>query len=188
MLALLNLAYANKVNFLRTYRQHPSLKPLDDLLSLTLPLAISENRVPLMIWHEADLISQLVCIGISVCRPLYKDWLNRVVDKVGTTVASASKSNTDTGHSGGGFSVIALQTIGGSSVNKGGGAKATAIGVELGDTDDQEVDGEIKVQRSWRVESDSRSVVLSGDATSEEHILGCSGSAEADPEDKHRRM
>lgn len=137
-----------------------------------------------MIWHEADILSQLVCIGVSVCRPIYKDWLNRVVDKVGTNIAS-SKSKSESGHSGGNFSVIALQTIGGSSNagnnnnnnNKLGGARATATRLtrDEDDDDDDDLSGDIKIQRSWRVESESNSravTAVSTDATSEEHILG----------------
>lgn len=140
--------------------------------------------VNLMIWHEADITTQLVCIGVSVCRPLYKDWLNDVVVKIGSTTGgggSHAKSRSE-GASSGGFSVIALQTIGGSSVHaKGGGGGGRK------DSSWKDVDGDaVKVERSWRVESKSRSAVFPGDAASDEHILGDAGVADVDQGDRRQ--
>lgn len=131
-----------------------------------------------MIWHEADITSQLLCIGVSVCRPLYKDWLNNVVVKIGSTTGSALRSKS-TGV-GSGFSVIALQTVGGSSVVPKSSRKDSIMDMDGGG-------GVVKVERSWRVESDSRSVVFpADDSASEEYILGSAGAAGADSEQPHQ--
>lgn len=132
-----------------------------------------------MIWHEADITTQLICIGVSVCRPLYKDWLNNVVGKIESTVGLSSQSRSDGAKSG--FSVIALQTVGGSSVP----AKSSGAGSRKNSAKDLDA-GVVKVERTWRVESKYRSTVTAtfpGETASEEHILGQeAGVADADPE------
>lgn len=134
--------------------------------------------VDLMIWHEADITTQLLCIGVSVCRPLYKDWLNNVVVKIGSTAGSAIRSNPGkSSRDGSGFSVIALQTVGGSSVIPKGSRKGSTMDAD---------GGVVKVERSWRVESDSRSVMFPTDDASEEYILGNVGAAVADPEQQRQ--
>lgn len=35
-----------------------------------------KDVVGIIIWHAAEFCSTMVCIGIPVCRPLYRDWLN----------------------------------------------------------------------------------------------------------------
>ncbi|KAF3764184.1 hypothetical protein M406DRAFT_258120 [Cryphonectria parasitica EP155] len=149
LLALLDLAYSSNQNYFYTI-------------------------VDLLIWHSADITTQLVSIGVTVCRPLYKDWLNNVVDQIEsvTNHSSRSKSNpSGFSGAGAGFSVIALQTIGGSTANHKKAGRSAGADVE---------DGVVTVQRSWRVESNARSVVFPGDDESEEHILGNSGRGEAD--------
>lgn len=127
--------------------------------------------VEVLIWHEADVTTQLLCIGLSVCRPLYKDWLNNVVVKIGSINKSGNKSKSYGPDSG--FSVIALQTIGGSSfINKSGRKDSVLKNVD---------GGVVKVERSWRVESDS---FILDDGASEEHMLGGAGRAKAKPDDQ----
>jgi len=46
--------------------------------------------VDILIWHAADVTTQMLCIGITVCRPLYKDWLYRVVDHIESSVKGSS--------------------------------------------------------------------------------------------------
>lgn len=135
--------------------------------------------VHLMIWHEADIMTQLICIGMSVCRPLYKDWLTNMVVRIESSVGRSSQSRSEGAKSG--FSVIALQTVGGSAVparsGGGGSRKDSANSLDA---------GVVKVERSWRVESKYRSpttATLSGETASEEHILGQeAGVADADLE------
>lgn len=163
-----------------------------------------------MIWHEADIITQLVCIGVSVCRPLYKDWLNEFVSKIGSTLGTSNSNSNGNGRCRGtgsrsnGFSVIALKTIGGSSVvprgggggkpggpgsvkdapgggggdGRGGGGGGSGHSRHTTEGSINNNDSVVNVERSWRVESkrDRReSVVSSGDAASEEYILGDAG-------------
>lgn len=72
------------------------------------------------------------------------------------------------------FSVMALQTIGGSSVPSKKQDQSSAQEVESG--------GGVKVQRSWRVDSSSRSILFGlDDADSdEEHMLSGIVVAEVD--------
>lgn len=140
-----------------------------------------------MIWHAADITTQLVCIGISVCRPLYKDWLNNVVVRLESARNSrrGSKRSGSGGTNNSGFSMIALQTIGGSSVL----ARAGRKGSQCKDVEDDVV----KVERSWRVESNtqsetSRNMVFPGEAASEEHMLGDGDAAVAGTVQGDRRL
>lgn len=71
------------------------------------------------------------------------------------------------------FSVIALQTIGGSSVPSSSKAGGRARG--KGSTA-----GAVTIERSWLVESNSRSMLFPDDGHSEEPILGGTGGAERD--------
>ncbi|OLN83278.1 hypothetical protein CCHL11_03002 [Colletotrichum chlorophyti] len=37
----------------------------------------TKDTVGLIVWHAAELAVTLVCVGIPVCRPLFKSWLNK---------------------------------------------------------------------------------------------------------------
>lgn len=37
------------------------------------------DRSALLIWHAAELTVTMVAIGIPVCRPLWKDWVSRLL-------------------------------------------------------------------------------------------------------------
>ncbi|CAN8101236.1 unnamed protein product [Discula destructiva] len=69
--------------------------------------------------------------------------------------------------------MIALQTIGGSSVPLKTRAKATGRQADAAG---------VKVDRSWKVESNTRSMLFPDDADSEENILCGTGIAEIDLE------
>lgn len=110
--------------------------------------------------------------------------MNYVVGNMKTAVASrisSRKSKHEASRFAGGskFSVMALQTIGGSSVPSKTRNKSCAN--EMGS-------GGVQVQRSWRVESNSRSVIFSLDdaESDEEHILGGIVMAEVDPDAERR--
>lgn len=93
-----------------------------------------------------------------------------------TSRISTNKSKQEASRVAGGsnFSVMALQTIVGSSVP----SKSANLNASKGASS-----GGVQVQRSWRVESSSRSTLYPDDVESdEEHILGSVGLADADPD------
>ncbi|KUI70304.1 hypothetical protein VM1G_06441 [Cytospora mali] len=96
LLTLLKLAYASDEDFLLTI-------------------------VDLLIWHAADITTQLVCIGVTVCRPLYKDWLYRIAEHIESISSSLSSTKEDTTYRARNApALIALQTIGGSAMPQSG--------------------------------------------------------------------
>ncbi|KAJ4397469.1 hypothetical protein N0V93_001698 [Gnomoniopsis smithogilvyi] len=142
------------------------------------------NFPDLLIWHAGDIITQLICITVTVCRPLYKDWLNSVIGNVKTAVTSRissknSKEEASRVAKGFNFDIVALQTIGGSAVP----SKTQMPGCN------KEIDpGAVHVQKSWRVESNSRSTLFGLDdaESDEERILGGIVLAEVDRDvDRH---
>lgn len=85
-----------------------------------------KDVVGIIIWHAAELCTTMVCIGVPVCRPLYKDWF---------PWASARRSGEDTRNSGwlrggssgeGGDGVFTMHTIGGSEFAKQKGPRVEA--------------------------------------------------------------
>lgn len=40
---------------------------------------ISGDRAALLMWHAAEMTVTMVCIGVPVCRPLWKQWVNKLV-------------------------------------------------------------------------------------------------------------
>ncbi|KAJ0340995.1 hypothetical protein COL154_012069 [Colletotrichum chrysophilum] len=44
----------------------------------------TKDTVGLIVWHAAELATTLVCIGIPVCRPLFKEWLNLWTSRSGS--------------------------------------------------------------------------------------------------------
>lgn len=93
--------------------------------------------------------------------------VNNIVGKVKTAVTSRSSSNKSQKQTPGfvgvsNYSIMALQTIGGSSVPSKSVDKNKDI-----------ESGRVQIQRSWRVESNSRSTLLLPDEAEgdEDHIL-----------------
>lgn len=87
-------------------------------LHITDVVQMEGTIVDILIWHAADITTQLLCIGVTVCRPLYKDWLYRVVDHI---ESSFQKSGADTAKDSTHGArrppdMVALRTIGGSEV------------------------------------------------------------------------
>lgn len=73
--------------------------------------------VDVLIWHAADVTTQLFCIGVTVCRPLYKNWLNRVADHIeGASNSAGYKRQDSTYGARKAPELIALRTIGGGVV------------------------------------------------------------------------
>lgn len=73
--------------------------------------------VDVLIWHGADVTTQLFCIGVTVCRPLYKDWLYRVVDHIESASKTPGDTNQDSAYGARKApELVALRTIGGSTV------------------------------------------------------------------------
>ncbi|KAK1973974.1 hypothetical protein LZ30DRAFT_609350 [Colletotrichum cereale] len=67
----------------------------------------TKDTVQLIIWHACELAVTMVCIGIPVCRPLYKGWLNKLSSRGGSTPGAYTKDLADSNN---GFG---LRTIGG---------------------------------------------------------------------------
>ncbi|KAK7708366.1 hypothetical protein SLS63_013503 [Diaporthe eres] len=73
--------------------------------------------VDVLIWHAADVTTQLFCIGVTVCRPLYKDWLNRVADHIEGASNTAGHLDQDPTYGARKApELIALRTVGGGAV------------------------------------------------------------------------
>lgn len=71
--------------------------------------------VDILIWHAADIGTQLFCTGITVCRPLYKDWLFRVTDHIDNAPDNAADAKQDSTYGARRApDFVALRTIGGS--------------------------------------------------------------------------
>ncbi|KAK2598648.1 hypothetical protein N8I77_012043 [Diaporthe amygdali] len=124
--------------------------------------------VDILIWHAADVTTQLLCIGVTVCRPLYKDWLNRVADHIeGVSNPAADTKQDSTYGARKAPDLIALRTIGGSAM------EATSASVS------SDHKRRSLVQSSRRPSSTPRrSLVFRSDATSEEPTLIAAESSE----------
>ncbi|KAG6368837.1 hypothetical protein INS49_003053 [Diaporthe citri] len=73
--------------------------------------------VDVLIWHAADVTTQLFCIGVTVCRPLYKNWLYRVADHIeGPSNTAGHLEQDPTYGARKAPELIALRTVGGSEV------------------------------------------------------------------------
>lgn len=98
---------------------------------------------------------------------------------VGSRFSSHKTSQEQTMHNAGSsFNVMALKTIGGSAVpsknrEKTCGKQHDAKGVQI--------------ERSWKVELNSRSILFPDDGESEEHILGSTGVAQFESPDLERQ-
>lgn len=82
--------------------------------------------IDVLIWHAADVTTQLFCIAITVCRPLYKDWLYKVVDHIDSAsnaTPGLTQDSTYGARKAGDF--VALRTIGGSEWKPASGSPAS---------------------------------------------------------------
>ncbi|WQF76438.1 hypothetical protein CDEST_01452 [Colletotrichum destructivum] len=70
-------------------------------------LNFTKDTVQLIIWHACELAVTMVCIGIPVCRPLFKGWLNKFSSRGDSNPGPYTRNLTG---SNGGFG---LRTIGG---------------------------------------------------------------------------
>lgn len=111
LLNLLRLAHADDSEFLRE-----SFMIVWDAAHLLIGL-LAVTIVDVLIWHAADVTTQLFCIGVTVCRPLYKSWLYRVADHIESVSKTAGDTNQDSTYGARKApDLIALRTIGGSAV------------------------------------------------------------------------
>lgn len=78
------------------------------LLVLYSQLCSTEDTVGLIVWSAAEIAVTMICIGIPVCRPLYKNFLDRLLS--GVPSRNERPSHTPLG----------LYTIGGSAMPSGG--------------------------------------------------------------------
>ncbi|KAK1954532.1 hypothetical protein LY78DRAFT_742318 [Colletotrichum sublineola] len=67
----------------------------------------TKDTVQLIIWHACELAVTMVCIGIPVCRPLYKGWINKLSSRGGSNPGAYTKNLADSN------SAFGLKTIGG---------------------------------------------------------------------------
>ncbi|KAJ4409992.1 hypothetical protein N0V85_004023 [Neurospora sp. IMI 360204] len=72
----------------------------------------SRDTVGLIVWSSAEIAITMICIGIPVCRPLYKSFFNKII---------SSRNGTSRGYqkqSGGGGATghVGLRTIGGGAI------------------------------------------------------------------------
>lgn len=139
----------------------------------------AEDVVGIIIWHAAEICTTMVCIGIPVCRPLYKDWVARFIstenntDSGGGWMGGKSNSQSSAG-------VFGLHTIGGSDYQNitNGNTAGTARGKPGGDSTDEDVsfrnDVDTKARQEVTVQAGYPAVLgrSAADNTSEESILG----------------
>ncbi|KAK2000578.1 hypothetical protein LX36DRAFT_418290 [Colletotrichum falcatum] len=67
----------------------------------------TKDTVQLIVWHACELAVTMVCIGIPVCRPLYKGWINKLSSRGGSNSGTYTKNLADSN------SAFGLKTIGG---------------------------------------------------------------------------
>ncbi|ETS73764.1 hypothetical protein PFICI_14710 [Pestalotiopsis fici W106-1] len=79
-----------------------------------------KDVVGIIIWHAAEFCTTLVCVGIPVCRPLYRDWFGTWMSgrRSGEDLSASGNSGwmKHKNAGGGGGGVFAMHTIGGSEL------------------------------------------------------------------------
>ncbi|KAK1561543.1 uncharacterized protein LY79DRAFT_708549 [Colletotrichum navitas] len=83
----------------------------------------TKDTVQLIIWHACELAVTMICIGIPVCRPLYKGWINQLSSRGGTTPGAYTKDLAESG------SAFGLKTIGGTDYSVRIGNKTPDIDI-----------------------------------------------------------
>ncbi|KAK1775937.1 hypothetical protein QBC45DRAFT_444765 [Copromyces sp. CBS 386.78] len=93
----------------------------------------SRDTVGLIVWSSAEIAITMICIGIPVCRPLYKSFLDKIYSRTG----GSSRSQGYQKQSGRGFSKnsradagagLGLRTIGGGAIPGRSGGDAGGSG------------------------------------------------------------
>lgn len=69
-------------------------------------LNLTEDTVGLIIWSAAEIAVTMVCIGIAICRPLYKNVLDTIISKGSSGYGRHNEEPPP----------LALHTIGGSAM------------------------------------------------------------------------
>lgn len=69
----------------------------------------------MIVWHAAELSTTMVCIGIPVCRPLFRDWMEKITSSTAKRRGGTSENSRTNDLDGG---VYTMHTIGGSEFNK----------------------------------------------------------------------
>lgn len=80
---------------------------------LTGLLSCTGDSVGLIVWSNAEMAITLICIGIPVCRPLYRRIFSNMSSSRSTGYQKQGPSNDN-------HSSIALRTIGGGAVDRDG--------------------------------------------------------------------
>ena len=72
--------------------------PFTHSIDLELPNAMgTEDVVGLIIWSAIEMAVTLICIGIAVCRPLYKNCLRRILSSLSRLYSSDKTNDYDLG-------------------------------------------------------------------------------------------
>ncbi|KAI3397110.1 hypothetical protein diail_11253 [Diaporthe ilicicola] len=124
--------------------------------------------VNILIWHGADVTTQLFCIGVTVCRPLYKDWLYRVADHIESSPAVNTEEDSTYGARKA-PELIALRTIGGSEIKQHSISAAS---------DDKKHGAVAHISR--KPSSPRRSLVFQDPSWNEDFALADAGTSEPD--------
>merc|ERR1712000_483207 len=106
------------------------------------------DSVGIIVWSSAEQAVTMICIGIPVCRPLYKGYLDRWTShKTSSRYENLNGPQLNAGQ-------VPLHTIGGSDLP--GGSKASCSkGSSKGDSHTEQYEGEIFDSDSgmWKAES-----------------------------------
>lgn len=97
--------FSSPLLFFPPQRTNPTLTPS------------TEDSVGLIVWSSAEMAITLICIGIPVCRPLYKRAFRRIF---GETSSSAGYRKQSNNHDGGASNSVPLRTIGGGLIGPDG--------------------------------------------------------------------
>jgi hypothetical protein len=162
-----------------------STSPYQSIIIGQIPLTrqTPEDVVGIIIWHAAELCTTMVCIGIPVCRPLYKDWVGRYMssedsrDNSGGWMGGRPSKQSKQSSTG----VFGLQTIGGTeyqNITEGLAGSSVRTKQDDGNLTDEDVilrrDVNSKVQQEISVQSGYPAVAGRSAANngSEESIIG----------------
>lgn len=120
---------------------------------------VTEDTVDLIVWSAAEIAVTMICIGIPVCRPLYKRLLTQLTSSDGSKYKRRNEE----------CDVFAMHTFGGSTLKPRGGTLESSAGRSLRGDD---------VKKATVTGAFNRPCISSGEAaaenanTSEESILG----------------
>ncbi|KAL0932072.1 uncharacterized protein CTRU02_213025 [Colletotrichum truncatum] len=117
----------------------------------------TRDTVGLIVWHAAELAVTMVCIGIPVCRPLFKGWLNLWTSRNGSKPTGPYTKDM-TGSNGN----FMMRTIGGTDYTVRVGLKTPEL--DLG--------GRAGERSGYETSGTERSAKVFGDDNSVESILG----------------